>query len=247
MNRITVVKNKNYTVISNVILRDARLSLKAKGLLVTILGLPDDWDFTVSGITKTLKEGRESIASGIAELMEYGYCSRTNERNEAGQYLGYDYTFYETPMSTEAPTAESPTTENPTQVNPTQLSTQNPISKQRKKETEEIFVFWKETMSLNGTTMLTSKRKQKIQSRLAEGYNIERIKNAIVGCSLSPFHNGQNDTRTKYNDIELICRSGEKVEFFEAIANTQQKPTMSDEEAQARADFLISQELNNGR
>jgi len=234
MNRITVVKNTNYTVISNIILRDKRLSLKAKGLMVTILGLPDNWDFTIAGISTILKEGRESIANAVSELIEYGYCTRTNARAESGHYLGYDYTFHETPLDVTEPTAESPTTGFPTQVNPTQLSKQSQLSKQGIKETEEIFAFWKTTMSLNGSTLLTPKRKQKIKQRLAEGYTIERIKNAIVGCSLSPFHNGQNDTRTKYNDIELICRSGEKVEFFEQKATEAKQQTLPQSELDAR-------------
>lgn len=98
----------------------------------------------------------------------------------------------------------------------------------------DVFNFWKQTMSLNGSTLLTPKRTQKIKQRLAEGYTIERIKNAIVGCSLSPFHNGQNDTRTKYNDIELICRSGEKVEFFEQKATEAKKQTLPQSELDAR-------------
>lgn len=92
-----------------------------------------------------------------------------------------------------------------------------------------LFEFWKETMTLNGATKLTKKRRDKIQARLREGYTIERIQNAIRGCKASPFHSGQNDNRTIYNDIELICRSGEKVEFFENIWTSNQ-PTPIDEQ-----------------
>lgn len=228
MNKITVIKDHNYTVITNAILRDTRLSLKAKGLLVTILGLPPTWDFTIKGICTVLKEGRDAVTTAIDELIECGYCSRINERNETGQFLGYDYTFYEQCRS-ESLVTESPDTDFPDSANPTQLSKQR-LSKQSNKETEEIFTFWKEAMSLNGSTLLTDKRKRNIDARLKQGYDIERIKNAIRGCAMSPFHQGQNDSGTKYNDIELICRNGEKVEFFENIAlannsHTQDKPT----------------------
>lgn len=121
MNRVTVVKDTNYTVITNAILRDTRLSLKAKGLLVTILGLPPTWDFTIKGICKVLKEGRDAITSAIDELIECGYCSRTNERGDSGQFLGYDYTFYESPIA-EKPDTDLPDTGFPDSVNPTQLS-----------------------------------------------------------------------------------------------------------------------------
>lgn len=251
MNKIKVVKDRNYTTISNVILRDKQLSLKAKGLLITVMGLPDNWDFTIQGISRVLKEGKESISSAIQELMDGGYCSRQNHRDNDGRYVGYDYTFYESPT----PATDEPTTENPVQVNTQQLS-KHPINDLKNKENskavgkssqiQEVYEFWKTTMALNGSTKLTTEREAKIKARLKD-YSIERIKSAIIGCSLSPYHQGKNDTGTKYLDIELICRTGSKLEAFEAIANTQQKPTMSDEEAQARADFLISQELNNGR
>ena len=45
-----VERNKGYTVMSNYHLRDKSLSLKAKGLLSQILSLPEDWDYTLSGL-----------------------------------------------------------------------------------------------------------------------------------------------------------------------------------------------------
>lgn len=79
----------------------------------------------------------------------------------------------------------------------------------------EIFQFWKDTMKLNGQTHLTPNRERAINARLKEGYTTDRIKRAILGCASSPYHQGQNDSKTVYNDITLICRNGEKVEFFE--------------------------------
>lgn len=37
---------------------------------------------------------------------------------------------------------------------------------------------------------------------------------AVDGCRGSMFHMGQNDKHAIYDDLELICRSGEKVESF---------------------------------
>ena len=45
-----VEKNRDYTVMANFHLRDKSLSLKAKGLLSQILSLPEDWDYTLSGL-----------------------------------------------------------------------------------------------------------------------------------------------------------------------------------------------------
>ena len=45
-----VERTGDYTVMSNFHLKDKRLSLKAKGLLSQMLSLPDDWDYTLSGL-----------------------------------------------------------------------------------------------------------------------------------------------------------------------------------------------------
>lgn len=46
-----VERNKGYTVMSNHHLRNKELSLKAKGLLSQMLSLPEDWDYTLKGLT----------------------------------------------------------------------------------------------------------------------------------------------------------------------------------------------------
>jgi hypothetical protein len=43
---------------------------------------------------------------------------------------------------------------------------------------------------------------------------MDTCKAAIVGCSLSPWHSGQNPSNKKYNDLSLIFRNAEKVEYF---------------------------------
>lgn len=97
MNKVTRIKNANYTTISNVFLRDKELSLKAKGLLATILSLPENWDFSIKGICATIKEGTTAVYSAINELKEHGYCKVVTYRNEKGMIVGNDYTFYEDP------------------------------------------------------------------------------------------------------------------------------------------------------
>lgn len=81
----------------------------------------------------------------------------------------------------------------------------------------QAFEFWKKTFSLNGNTTLTDSRKGVIAKAL-KTYGIERVKDAILGCSIRPFNNGQNDNGEKYIDIELILRvskQANKLEFFE--------------------------------
>ena len=46
-----VEKSRGYTVMSNHHLRNKELSLKAKGLLSQMLSLPEDWDYTLAGLS----------------------------------------------------------------------------------------------------------------------------------------------------------------------------------------------------
>ena len=66
-------KITNYTKIDNRYLEDKNISLKAKGLLSFMLSLPLDWDYSLDGLEKICKEGKDSIRSALNELKLYGY------------------------------------------------------------------------------------------------------------------------------------------------------------------------------
>lgn len=96
---IRVIKNKNYTVMSNTHLKDKRLSLKAIGLLSVVLGLPDYWHYTVNGLVGIVKDGKDSVESAIKELKKNGYL-RVEKiyPNENSNRIQYQYTFFENPQ-----------------------------------------------------------------------------------------------------------------------------------------------------
>ena len=68
MSVMRIHKNRNYTVISNIHLRDKRMSLKAKGLLTLMLSLPEDWDYSVEGLSAICKENRTAILLHLPEF-----------------------------------------------------------------------------------------------------------------------------------------------------------------------------------
>lgn len=121
MNIITRKRNSNYTTISNVFLRDIRLSCKAKGILAVIMGLPDDWDFSIRGILSITKEGRDAVYSAIKELKDHGYCEVSEQKDNNGKFKGYSYCFSDEALL--KPLPEKPYTENPLPENPPQLNT----------------------------------------------------------------------------------------------------------------------------
>lgn len=48
-------------------------------------------------------------------------------------------------------------------------------------------------------------------------YGADMVKQAVRGCSLSPWHMGQNPTGTRYTDIELILRDAGRIEKFASL------------------------------
>ena len=92
-----VTKNANYTVMSSFFLRSKKLSLKAIGLLCKVLSLPDNWDYSIDGLTAICKDGRTVIKSALKELETWGYLKKTRlkpNETESGRFE-YFYDFYE--------------------------------------------------------------------------------------------------------------------------------------------------------
>ena len=107
-----VEKNKNYTTMSNYHLRDPSLSNKARGLLSTMLSLPENWDYTTRGLAKICKDGVDGITAQLKELEQYGYLTRRRIRDAGGRIIDVEYVIYERPHTA------SPDTEKPDMVKP---------------------------------------------------------------------------------------------------------------------------------
>ena len=97
---------------SNFHLRDPNLSNKARGLLSTMLSLPDNWDYTTRGLAKICKDGVDGITAQLKELEQYGYLIRHRIRDTGGRIVDMEYIIYERPHTA------SPDTEKPYMVKP---------------------------------------------------------------------------------------------------------------------------------
>ena len=124
-----VEKNKGYTVMSNHHLRNKELTLKAKGLLSQMLSLPENWDYTLAGLSHINKESIDAIRTAVLELEKAGYIERSQGRDEKGKMTAITYTIYEQPISpvlenptSDKPILEKPKADNPISENPTQLN-----------------------------------------------------------------------------------------------------------------------------
>ena len=104
------VKKSDFTVIDNNIFKNEKLTLKAKGMICTMLSLPDDWQFNEEGLAQLSNDSRSGIRNTLNELMEYGYLTRKQLKNDTGKFANMEYTIYEEPLY-QKPTAEKPTSE----------------------------------------------------------------------------------------------------------------------------------------
>ena len=154
-----VEKRQGYTIMSNHHLRNAELTLKAKGLLSQMLSLPENWDYTLKGLSHINRESIDAIRTAVWELERAGYITRKQGRDEKGKMTPIEYTIFEQPQEVKPaasaegenspvlenpitakpllenpipdnPTTDNPTTENPLSENPTQLN--KDISKKEK-------------------------------------------------------------------------------------------------------------------
>lgn len=129
-----VERTHNYTVMSNYHLRDRRLSLKAKGLLSQMLSLPEDWDYTLSGLARINAEGKDSIRAAVVELEQAGYVFRRQTTDKVGKFSVNEYIIRERPISQGGNSSAQPSSGNPTAAFSSTGSTATEKATQIKKE-----------------------------------------------------------------------------------------------------------------
>ena len=139
MSVFKIEKTKDFTVMCNFHLRDKKLTYKAKGLLSFMLSLPEDWDYSLAGLTAISKESRDGIRSILKELQDNHYLEIEKVRGEKG-YFEYNYLIYEKPHflinefennnpGMENPHLDEPDMEIPTQINTNIINTKEQIDK----------------------------------------------------------------------------------------------------------------------
>ncbi len=202
MTKIRKDGDQNFTILSNSVIRDETLSWKARGLFEYLWSLPEDWEFYETEITKHATDGRDSTRSGLDELEEHGYLSRTRERNEKGQVKSAIWILHENPKK---PVQEKPVSENPNQGNPTLLNTNSTKHLPNKTRTKDIGqaepddIPYKEIIDyLNKKTnrpknkyfKASSKTNRKlIHARWKEGYRLKDFKEVINNKCFSWMNN----------------------------------------------------------
>lgn len=133
--------DNHYTVVANDVVRDSRLSYRARGILLEILSRPDNWKISAEILARSSKEGRGAILTCLTELRDLGYIVTKRIRHESGQFETIS-TVYDKPTGSGLPDFGLPDSGLPTSGNPT--SKEVPIKEEpiRKKKESAFEEFW---------------------------------------------------------------------------------------------------------
>ncbi len=98
----------NFMVIQNQLAQDDRLGFEARGFMLFLLSLPDDWIFSIKGLAQMTETSERTIMRLVKELKAAGYIEQKREQNDRGQFVGYSWAVYEVPELRENHTTVKP-------------------------------------------------------------------------------------------------------------------------------------------
>lgn len=97
------LKSERFTSLDNELLRNIKLSFRARGMLAHLLSYPAGWRVHMSNLISE-EDGRHSVRSGLKELIERRYLFRRRTQDTAGRLVGWTYLVFEEPVSDELAT-----------------------------------------------------------------------------------------------------------------------------------------------
>ncbi len=101
----------------------------------------------------------------------------------------------------------------------------------------KVFEHWKSRCN-HPKAKLDTKRQKAIKSALSWGYPVEDLRQAIDGCSLTPFNQGQNDRGQVYDSLQTILKDADQVDRF--MANALNPPKALNKQQQLEASNLAA-------
>jgi hypothetical protein len=125
---------KNYTSISNRLVRDRRLNGEKKGLMVWLLSHDPHWKIIIPVVMSEMGWGRNKTYNMLKQLSEFGYINRVQERDPvSGAFGEVSYTVFSNPDDNSAYAAtivEQPLPDSP-------LPEKSKASKERNKDRQK--------------------------------------------------------------------------------------------------------------
>ena len=87
-----------FTIITNAVVNDRRLSFRARGILIYLLSKPVDWRTRSESIAaQSDKDGRDSVRSAMREMEAFGYLVRNRVQDDRGRWHTIQ-TIFEDPL-----------------------------------------------------------------------------------------------------------------------------------------------------
>lgn len=90
-------RTRCFTILGNEVIRDRRLSYRARGLHHVLLSLAEGYQLRVSWLVEQGTDGRYSVLSGLKELQAYGYLAIRRERGTGGRFIRTVWVVTDTP------------------------------------------------------------------------------------------------------------------------------------------------------
>lgn len=201
-----VHKLDNFTSVNNYLIKDKNLTLKEKGMMLVLLSLPDNWEFSVAGLEKICKEAKNTINTILNNLEKYEYLER-NKIYENGKIKEWQYDIYEIPKKLyrknediDFQDIEKLDIENCTQLNTNKLIT-NKLNTNKKRN------IYKESFGTYKRVKLTNEEYLRLVNEFGEDFIKQQIEYLDEYVE-------SNNNKNKYTNFNLVLRKAIRENWF---------------------------------
>lgn len=193
--------DKNYKTTNLTCVQDKRLSWKAKGIHYYFLSKPYDWSIRLNDLKQRSVDGKESLYSGIKELIAFGYLFRMVKRNDKKQIEKRGYYVSEIPKTNKEINKILETQAEHWQIEKT------PYTKELDPENQDVGVTLHSIKNINSknTNIKDSSFSFKEQKKNQNRIFLKKRKNSNVDST-----NVEKNNRSKFHNIAPSCKNDPK-------------------------------------
>ena len=94
---------RDFTILSNSVCLDSRLTMRALGVLVRLLARPDNWRTNSEGLAAEFGCGRDAVRGALHELQKAGYIRMQKTQNGSGHWSS-SWLVFDEPQTEDATT-----------------------------------------------------------------------------------------------------------------------------------------------